>query len=113
MEGDINQKLLTEAEKTEVGEVKLKEKIWTKAKKTSVVAGPAIFTRFSTFDVTIISQAFVGHISATELAAYSLCFTVLLRFDNGVLLGMWKLCVVKHLEQNNTICSGYIFKDHG
>ncbi|XWS64940.1 hypothetical protein CRYUN_Cryun05aG0047600 [Craigia yunnanensis] len=88
MEGDINQKLLTEAEKTEVGEVKLKEKIWTETKKMWVVAAPAIFTRFSTFGVTVISQAFVGHIGATELAAYSLCFTVLLRFGNGVLLGM-------------------------
>ncbi|XWS58602.1 hypothetical protein CRYUN_Cryun08bG0048700 [Craigia yunnanensis] len=88
MEGDINQKLLTEAGKTEVGEVRLKEKIWTEMKKTWVVAGPAIFTRFSTFGVTVISQAFVGHLGATELAAFSLCFTVLLRFGNGVLLGM-------------------------
>ncbi|XVF42689.1 hypothetical protein PTKIN_Ptkin01aG0384800 [Pterospermum kingtungense] len=88
MEGDINQKLLTQAEKTEVGEEKLREKIWTETKKMWVVAGPAIFTRFSTFGVTVISQAFVGHIGPTELAAYSLCFTVLLRFGNGVLLGM-------------------------
>ncbi|XVE90275.1 hypothetical protein DITRI_Ditri20bG0065400 [Diplodiscus trichospermus] len=88
MEGDINQKLLTQAGKTEVEEVTLKEKIWTETKKMWVVAGPAIFTRFSTFGVTVISQAFVGHIGPTELAAYSLCFTVLLRFGNGVLLGM-------------------------
>ncbi|XVF30682.1 hypothetical protein REPUB_Repub16aG0079200 [Reevesia pubescens] len=88
MEGDINQKLLKETEKTEVEEVKLKEKIWTESKKMWVIAGPAIFTRFSTFGVTVISQAFVGHIGPTELAAYSLCFTVLLRFGNGVLLGM-------------------------
>ncbi|KAE8684723.1 Co-chaperone GrpE family protein [Hibiscus syriacus] len=53
-----------------------------------VVAAPATFTRFSTFGVTVISQAFVGHIGPTELAAYSLCFTVLVRFGNGVLLGM-------------------------
>ncbi|XVF56754.1 hypothetical protein PTKIN_Ptkin06aG0145400 [Pterospermum kingtungense] len=88
-QGDINQKLLAEAEKSEeVEEVTLKEKIWTETKKLWVVAGPAIFTRFSTFGVTVISQAFVGHIGPTELAAYSLCFTVILRFGNGVLLGM-------------------------
>ncbi|XWS57930.1 hypothetical protein CRYUN_Cryun09bG0215200 [Craigia yunnanensis] len=88
MEGDINQKLLTKTEEIEVEEVKLKEKIWTETKKMWVVAAPAIFTRFSTFGVTVISQAFVGHIGATELAAYSLCFTVILRFGNGILLGM-------------------------
>ncbi|XP_021281967.1 protein DETOXIFICATION 21-like [Herrania umbratica] len=88
MEGDINQKLLAGTENTVVEEVKFREKLWTETKKMWVVAGPAIFTRFSTFGVTVISQAFVGHIGATELAAYSLCFTVLLRFGNGVLLGM-------------------------
>jgi MATE family multidrug resistance protein len=38
-----------------------------------VVAGPSIFTRFSSFGVRhrVISQAFVGHIGATELAAYA------------------------------------------
>ncbi|OMO49410.1 Multi antimicrobial extrusion protein [Corchorus olitorius] len=87
-EGDINQKLLGKAEKSGIEELTLKEKIWVETKKMWVVAGPAIFTRFSTFGVTIISQAFVGHIGPTELAAYSLCFTVLLRFGNGVLLGM-------------------------
>nr|CAD1828990.1 unnamed protein product [Ananas comosus var. bracteatus] len=53
-----------------------------------VVAGPAIFTRFSTFGVSVITQAFVGHVGPTELAAYALVFTVLVRFANGVLLGM-------------------------
>lgn len=148
MGGDINQKLLAEAKKNEDGEVKFKEKLWTESKKLWIVAGPAIFTKFSTFGITIISQAFVGHIGPTELAAFSLCCTVLLRFGNGVLvcksfrltlqwnelLGealrlvlnvqnfclhrlVWlvhlKHCVDKHWEQNNTICWGYTFKDHG
>ncbi|KAM0922937.1 hypothetical protein ACQ4PT_005870 [Festuca glaucescens] len=56
-------------------------KLWT-------VAGPSICTRFSTFGVTVISQAFVGHIGPTELAAYALVSTVLMRFSNGILLGM-------------------------
>ncbi|KAK8546493.1 hypothetical protein V6N13_067708 [Hibiscus sabdariffa] len=88
MEGDINQKLLNGADKTQVQEPTLGAKIWTESKKMWVVAAPATFTRFSTFGVTVISQAFVGHIGPTELAAYSLCFTVLLRFGNGILLGM-------------------------
>ncbi|MFQ6646637.1 hypothetical protein Gotur_018891 [Gossypium turneri] len=88
MGGDINQKLLIEAKKNEDGGVKFKEKLWTESKKLWIVAGPAIFTKFSTFGVTIVSQAFVGHIGPTELAAFSLCCTVLFRFGNGVLIGM-------------------------
>ncbi|MBA0554963.1 hypothetical protein Golob_014033, partial [Gossypium lobatum] len=88
MGGDINQKLLIEAKKNEDGDVKFKEKLWTESKKLWIVAGPAIFSKFSTFGVTIISQAFVGHIGPTELAAFSLCCTVLFRFGNGVLIGM-------------------------
>ncbi|KAH1105775.1 hypothetical protein J1N35_009543 [Gossypium stocksii] len=70
MGGDINQKLLIEAKKNEDGDVKFKEKLWTESKKLWIVAGPAIFTKCSTFGVTIISQAFVGHIGPTELAAF-------------------------------------------
>ncbi|KAF5749139.1 MATE efflux family protein [Tripterygium wilfordii] len=90
MEGDMEEKLLRKSEqKTEVDEeVSLKEKVWSETKKIWLVAGPAIFTRFSTFGVIVVSQAFIGHIGPTELAAYSLVFTVFLRFSNGILLGM-------------------------
>jgi MATE family multidrug resistance protein len=50
------------------------------------VAGPSICTRFSGFGATIISQAFIGHIGPTELAAYALVSTVLMRFSNGILV---------------------------
>jgi MATE family multidrug resistance protein len=55
-------------------------------KKLWKVAGPSICTRFSTFGVTVISQAFVGHIGPTELAAYALVSTVLMRFSSGILV---------------------------
>lgn len=67
-------------------EESLKEKIIIENKKMWVVAGPAIFTRFSTFGINVISQAFVGHISSTELAAYALVLTLLTRFANGLLV---------------------------
>ncbi|CAA3023125.1 DETOXIFICATION 21 [Olea europaea subsp. europaea] len=86
MEGYSSEKLLKGAEEEE--NVKLKDKIWNESKKMWVVAGPAIFTRFSAFGVSVISQAFVGHIGSTELAAYALVSTVLLRFANGIVLGM-------------------------
>ncbi|KAJ1264600.1 hypothetical protein BS78_08G011600 [Paspalum vaginatum] len=66
----------------------LGRRVWEENKKLWVVAGPSIFTRFSTFGVTVISQAFIGHIGATELAAYALVSTVLMRFSSGILLGM-------------------------
>ncbi|KAL3620212.1 hypothetical protein CASFOL_035124 [Castilleja foliolosa] len=46
-------------------------------------------------------QAFVGHIGATELAAYALVFTLLTRFANGLLmlaLGPHKGCISKFEE---------------
>ncbi|KAK4282053.1 hypothetical protein QN277_013474 [Acacia crassicarpa] len=66
----------------------LVERIWKESKMMWVVAFPAIFTRFSTFGIHVTGQAFVGHIGSKELAAYALVFTVLLRFANGILLGM-------------------------
>ncbi|KAL3733206.1 hypothetical protein ACJRO7_022693 [Eucalyptus globulus] len=92
IEGEANQKLLKKPVAVEVGDVgedePLKDRIWSETKKMWIVAAPAIFTRLSTFGIYVISQAFIGHIGSTELAAYSLVFTVLLRFANGVLLGM-------------------------
>ncbi|KAI3444236.1 hypothetical protein Pfo_000901 [Paulownia fortunei] len=89
MEGDSNEKLLrTEEAENHGSKENFKGKIWVETKKMWVVAGPAIFTRFSTFGINVISQAFVGHIGATELAAYALVFTLLARFANGLLLGV-------------------------
>ncbi|XAR48335.1 hypothetical protein NMG60_11031117 [Bertholletia excelsa] len=88
MEGNVKEKLLNREGEAEDEEEKLKEKLWRETKKMWVVAGPAIFTRASTFGIHVISLAFVGHIGPTELAGYALVATVLLRFANGVLLGM-------------------------
>lgn len=73
-------------EEEEEGEKTLGRKILDENKKLWIVAGPSIFTRFSTFGVTVISQAFIGHIGSTELAAYALVSTVLMRFANGILV---------------------------
>ncbi|KAI8562643.1 hypothetical protein RHMOL_Rhmol03G0050500 [Rhododendron molle] len=90
MDPAIEEKLLTDVKGREgvPGKEKLKDRLWSEAKKMWVVAGPAIFTKMSTFGTNVISQAFVGHIGATELAAYSLVSTVFLRFAMGILLGM-------------------------
>ncbi|KAL3819634.1 hypothetical protein ACJIZ3_005539 [Penstemon smallii] len=87
MGSDLKKKLLFE-KYGEKEEIDLKDKIWSETKKIWVVAGPAIFSRFSTFGVNVTSQAFIGHIGATELAAFSLVFTVLIRLCVGILMGM-------------------------
>ncbi|KAM2123862.1 hypothetical protein ACFX1Q_014515 [Malus domestica] len=69
-------------------ELSLKRRVWIEIKKMWLVAGPAIFTRVASFGTNVVSQAFIGHIGSLELAAFSLVFTVLVRFGNGILLGM-------------------------
>ncbi|KAJ0978064.1 hypothetical protein J5N97_013538 [Dioscorea zingiberensis] len=66
--------------------------IWSRLKdenkKLWVVAGPAILARFSIFGIIVVTQAFIGHIGSTELAAFALTTTVLLRLAMGIVLGM-------------------------
>ncbi|KAM3738545.1 hypothetical protein ACB098_09G138100 [Castanea mollissima] len=92
MEEHMNQKLLREVdaagEISVVDQVPLKDKVWSEMKKMWVVAVPAIFTRASAFGILVITQAFVGHIGSTVLAAYSFICTVFLQFAVGILLGM-------------------------
>lgn len=86
---EIGERLLEEkaiSGREEEEEEALKERVCKEYKKLWKVAGPAIFSRFSTFGVNVISLAFIGHIGATELAAYALVVTVLLRFANGILV---------------------------
>ena len=86
MEDDPKQTLLSKETASEEEESPLMRKIWEESKLMWIVAAPAIFTRFSTFGINVISQAFVGHIGSKELAAYALVFTVLIRFANGILV---------------------------
>ncbi|CAL5185619.1 unnamed protein product [Lathyrus oleraceus] len=69
-------------------EESLGRRVWEESKKIWIIAGPAIFTRFSSFGITVVTQAFVGHIGSTELAGYALVMTVLNRFATGILIGM-------------------------
>ncbi|XP_028766898.1 protein DETOXIFICATION 21 isoform X2 [Neltuma alba] len=87
---ESTKKLLLRKEESaeEVDELPLIKRTWKESKMLWVVAAPAIFTRFSTFGIHVTGQAFVGHIGSKELAAYAIVFTVLMRFANGILLGM-------------------------
>jgi MATE family multidrug resistance protein len=86
MKDELRQQLLEKKSNSE--EESLRKKVWDESKKIWVVAGPAIFTRFSSFGMNVITQAFVGHIGSTELAAYALVSTVLTRFVIGILVSL-------------------------
>jgi MATE family multidrug resistance protein len=92
MEKNLKQNLLIKnspSSSEEEHEELLGKRVWNETKLMWVVAAPAIFTRFSTFGIQIISQAFVGHIGSRELAAFALVFTVLIRFANGILVSIF------------------------
>ena len=89
MEGEQEQRLLIK-DQTSEEESSLVTRVWNESKLMWIVAGPAIFTRFSTFGINVISQAFVGHIGPRELAAFALVFTVLIRFANGILVRFFR-----------------------
>lgn len=86
MEGNLEKKLLSKEEVSEEDNLSLVKRVWEESKVMWIVAAPAIFTRFTTFGINVISQAFIGHIGSRELAAYALVFTVIIRFANGILV---------------------------
>jgi len=89
MGAEVNENLLHERKKNCLEEEEsVGKRVWEESKKMWVVAGPAIFTRFSTFGIVVVSQSFIGHIGSTELAAYALVMTVLVRFANGLLVSV-------------------------
>ncbi|XP_042513416.1 protein DETOXIFICATION 20-like [Macadamia integrifolia] len=66
----------------------LKRRVWIESKKLWSIASPAIITRLTSFGILVTTQSFMGHIGENELAAYALIQILLVRFANGILLGM-------------------------
>ncbi|XP_062157789.1 protein DETOXIFICATION 27-like isoform X1 [Alnus glutinosa] len=58
------------------------------SKKMWVIAGPSILSRLAMFSMTVITQAFAGHLSDLDLAAISISSTVIIAITFGFLLGM-------------------------
>lgn len=84
----LKKKFIDSYENDENEESSLRKRVWEESKKIWKVAGPATFTRLSTFGIFIISQAFIGHIGSTELAAYALVTSVLNKFVIGILVSL-------------------------
>lgn len=90
MEGG-NPLLLSSPEQNDLQEESTKDndlinKTWTESKKLWQIAGPSIFSRLSMFSMTIITQAFAGHLGDLNLAAISIVTTVIISICFGFLV---------------------------
>ncbi|GAV83241.1 MatE domain-containing protein [Cephalotus follicularis] len=63
-------------------------KAWAESKKLWQIAGPSIFSRLAMYSMTVITQAFAGHLGDLNLAAISIATTVIISITFGFLLGM-------------------------
>ncbi|KAK1425151.1 hypothetical protein QVD17_20496 [Tagetes erecta] len=66
----------------------LKQRVWNESTKIWRVALPGIISRVSSFGAIIVTQSFIGHVSEIDLAGYALVQTLVVRFINGLLIGM-------------------------
>ncbi|XP_068663421.1 protein DETOXIFICATION 20-like [Aristolochia californica] len=87
MEGKLEESLLGPSSSDE-RRMSLGRKIWVESRKLWRVGGPSVITRLTLFGMFVVTQSFMGHIGDGELAAYALVQTVIMRFSNGILLGM-------------------------
>ncbi|OMO49411.1 Multi antimicrobial extrusion protein [Corchorus olitorius] len=85
MDNNLQERLLTSHEEERRD---LKTRVWIESKAIWRVAFPSMLTRVTSFGMIIITQSFLGHISEVELATYALIQSILVRFVNGILIGM-------------------------
>lgn len=64
----------------------LVSKTWKESKKLWQIAGPSIFSRLAMFSMTVITQAFAGHLGDLNLAAISIATTVIISISFGFLV---------------------------
>ncbi|KAL7138214.1 hypothetical protein ABFS83_10G148700 [Erythranthe nasuta] len=89
MDNDIQEGLLLLSSGPENGEGSdLKKRVCDESKKIWRVALPSVISRVSWFGTIVVTQSFIGHISSVDLAGFALVQTLLVRFVNGILIGM-------------------------
>ena len=64
----------------------LSRRIWVETKKMSKIAFPSMVARVTQFGMFVVTQAFIGHLGALDLAAYALIQIISVRFVNGILV---------------------------
>ncbi|KAL2232907.1 protein DETOXIFICATION 24 isoform X2 [Sesamum indicum] len=85
MENEVQERLLASGTDQE-GD--LKGRVYEESKKIWRVALPGVISRVTSFGTVVVTQSFLGHISAVDLAGYALVQSLGVRFVNGVLIGM-------------------------
>ncbi|KAK4412741.1 protein DETOXIFICATION 24 [Sesamum alatum] len=85
MDNELEERLLTSGTEQE-GDLKVR--VCEESKKIWRVALPGVIARVSSFGTVVVTQSFLGHISAVDLAGYALIQSLGVRFVNGVLIGM-------------------------
>lgn len=83
-DNSIQESLLTPKAEEKQGD--LKARICEESKKIWRIATPSVIARVSSFGTIVVTQSFVGHISAVDLAGYALVQTLSVRFVNGILV---------------------------
>ncbi|PKI45592.1 hypothetical protein CRG98_033908 [Punica granatum] len=78
----------TKANKDEGVELPLGRRVWRESKKLWYILGPSIFGRVAGYTMSVVTQAFAGHLGEVELAAMSITISVIIGFNFGLLLGM-------------------------
>jgi MATE family multidrug resistance protein len=59
---------------------------WFESKKIWVIAGPSILSRLAMYSLTVVTQSFSGHLSDLDLAAISICTTVIIAITFGFMV---------------------------
>ncbi|KAL5547019.1 hypothetical protein UlMin_006706 [Ulmus minor] len=83
---EVNERLLGEWETEE--SLSLNRRIWNEMKLMWRIAFPSMLARVTSFGVLVVTQSFLGHVSDLDLAAFALIQSLVIRFVNGILLGM-------------------------
>lgn len=89
---DLNQALLPESpikhgdDQDDQEPMHLASRVWIESKKLWYIVVPAIFSRLLSFSMSIITQAFAGHLGDIELAAVSIVVNVICGFSFGFLV---------------------------
>ncbi|XP_034906019.1 protein DETOXIFICATION 24-like isoform X2 [Populus alba] len=66
----------------------LKRRVWKESGKLWGIAFPGTVARLTSFGMIVVTQLFMGHVSELDLAAFGLQQSILIRFVNGILIGM-------------------------
>ncbi|GMY20004.1 protein DETOXIFICATION 24-like [Fagus crenata] len=64
----------------------LKRRILVESKLIWRIAFPSILARVTSFGMVVVTQLFIGHVSALDLASYALVQSVFVQFVNGILV---------------------------